>query len=51
MPGISVVKVRRAKDNRFVSIPKKFADEISARYLLVSMDNGRLVYEPVEETK
>lgn len=46
----SIVKLRHSRGHSFVSIPKKFLDCIQARYLRVSFDRGRLIYEPLEES-
>jgi len=46
----SIVKLRNSRGHGFVSIPKQFLNCIQARYLRVSFDRGRLIYEPLEES-
>lgn len=49
MQRTSVVKLRHSRGHSFVSVPKEFTGWIRARYLRVSFDGDRLIYEPLEE--
>ena len=47
MNDAPVVKVRETHGSTFISIPKSIARDLEARYLGVSLEDGRLIYMPV----
>ncbi|MDD3564111.1 MAG: hypothetical protein PHN90_00400 [Methanothrix sp.] len=47
MNDAPVVKVRETHGSTFISIPKSIARDLEARYLGVSLEDGRLIYTPV----